>query len=511
MAGDTMKILLLEHPREITPERCNDIANTPLSSCLLSGYVAAVLRRDGHDVEIIEGYLDGLSYEDIENNIGSVKPDLVGVHIVYHWKRDQALFDFLERVKTDFSPYIAAYGFYPTIAYGEMLRQCRAIDSVILGEPELPFSCLAGSSLAGGHIHRIPGLAVRDGSGGCSITKPEQIQDLDSIPFPVRTDALLRLPEVNILGSRGCYGKCSFCYINTFFTGGTSWRMRSPENIVREIDDLISKTGLKNFYFTDPNFFGPGRTGQARALQIASLISQRGIRFGIEARVNDIHEETIAALVDAGLSHILVGLESGSDSSLRRMKKLTTVAQNEQALRILRKYGVEPNVGFIMFEPDSTLKDLRTNFEFLTRNGLLRRLSVTANVLYHHQIILEGTDAYHALKREGRLVTGDAAYEGTTYFKITEVASLADIMRRITNTLFSCADGSGIWSGQAMEPPGLCARHEKVNKLIVKVFEDSLKALESGERFTEARASSLVRETEREMLGILGAHVYEVL
>ena len=502
-----MKVLLLEHPRNITPERCNDIANTPLSSCLLSGYAAAMLKRDGHDVEIIEGYLDSLSYEDIWNNISSMKPDLLGVHMVYHWQRDHALFDFLERVKGDFSPYIAAYGFYPTIAYKDILGQCKAVDSVILGEPESPFSYLAGSSLTCGHIPRIPGLALRDGSGDFTVTKPEPIEDLDSIPFPVRTDALLRLPEVNILGSRGCYGKCTFCYINTFFSRGTSWRRRSPENIIEEIDGLISRTGLRDFYFTDPNFFGSGRTGQERALRIASLIKQRGIRFGIEARVNDIHDETIAVLVDAGLRHILIGIESGRDASLRRMNKMTTVAQNERAITVLRKHGMEPNVGFIMFEPDSTLEDIRTNFEFLRRNDLLRNLSVTANVIYHHQIILEGTDAYHALRKEGRLVTGQATYEGTTYFKIPEVASLADIMRRITNTLFSCMDG--IWSGHMVEPPGAGTGYERVNRLLVKVFEDSLEALESGERFTDDQASSRVCETEKEMLKIIKHEVYK--
>jgi anaerobic magnesium-protoporphyrin IX monomethyl ester cyclase len=505
MAGDKMKVLLLEHPRQISPERCNDIANTPLSSCLLSGYAAAQLKKDGHDVEIIEGYLDSLSYEDIGENIGLMKPDLLGVHMVYHWKRDHTLFDFLGKVKGDFSPYIAAYGFYPTIAYEDILGQCMAIDSVILGEPESPFSYLASSSLTGEHLPRIPGLALRGVSGGCTVTKPEPIEDLDSIPFPIRTDALLRLPEVNILGSRGCYGKCTFCYINTFFSRGTSWRRRSPENIIEEIDDLISRTALKDFYFTDPNFFGSGRTGQERALRIASLIKQRNIRFGIEARVNDIHDETIAALGDAGLRHILIGLESGSDASLRRMNKMTTVAQNEQAIRVLRKHGVEPNVGFIMFEPDSTLKDIRTNYEFLKRNDLLRNLSVTANVLYHQQIILEGTDAYHALKKEGRLVTGDAAYEGTTYFKIPEVASLADIMRRVTNTLFSWMDG--IWSGHMIEPPGAGTGYGKVNHLLVKVFEDCLEALESGEKFTADQISAIACETEKGMRAIIKLNV----
>lgn len=502
-----MRILLLEHPRQITPDRCNDIANTPLSSCLLSGYAAAQLKKDGHDVAIIEGYLDRLSYEDIRKSIGLIKPDILGVHMVYHWKNDDALFAFLKEVKDPISPYIVAYGFYPTIAYENILGYCSAIDSVICGEPELPFSRLAGSSLAADHIARIPGMATRKRGGHFNFMKPEPIKDLDSIPFPLRTPALLRLPEVNILGSRGCYGRCTFCYVNTFFGRAPAWRWRGPENIVKEINDLIAQTGLRDFYFTDPNFFGPGKNGQERAKRIASLIKPLNIRFGIEGRVNDIHDETIAELVEAGLRNILIGIESGRDGSLRRMNKMTTVAQNEQALRTLRKHGVEPNVGFIMFEPDSTLEDIRTNFQFLIRNELLENLSVTANVLYHHQIILEGTEAYHALKKEGRLVAGQADYEGTTYFRIPEVAYLAEVMRRTTNILFSCMDG--IWSGHMIGSSAAGAGYAKMNHLLVKVFRDSLEALESGEKFTEETVSSIVSVADEKMRSILGENVYK--
>ena len=302
---------------------------------------------------------------------------------------------------------------------------------------------------------------------------------------------------MNLLGSRGCYGKCTFCYINSFYGTGNPWRGRSPENIAKEIDAIIAERGLRDFYFTDPNFFGPGRMGQDRALKIAALLKPRNIRFGIEGRVNDIHDETIGALVDAGLRHILIGLESGKDESLRRMNKMTTVSQNEKALAILRKHGVEPNVGFIMFEPDSSPEDLRINLEFLKRNDLLKNLAVTANVLYHHQIVLEGTQAYHDLKKENRLSLGPSSYEGTAYFKNPEVAGLADIMRQTTNMLFSRMDG--IWSGKTIDPPGMQKRYARVNHLLVKVFEDSLGALEAGAHLEKDQIASLVRETEKEM------------
>ena len=102
----------------------------------------------------------------------------------------------------------------------------------------------------------------------------------------------------------------------------------------------MQQTDIRYFYFMDPNFYGPGRAGKERVLKLARLLKERQIHFGIEARANDIEAETIKALTDAGLKHILIGLESGRDESLKRLNKLTSVSDNEKALRILRKYGI---------------------------------------------------------------------------------------------------------------------------------------------------------------------------
>ncbi|MFZ5632642.1 MAG: B12-binding domain-containing radical SAM protein [Bacillota bacterium] len=498
-----MRILLLEHPRVISPDRCNDIANTPLSSCLLTGYTAAMLRSQGHEVEIVEGFLDGLSYEDIYHRADAVGPHILGVHMVYQWRIDPELFGFLERAKREgLSPYITAYGFYPTFAFEEILQMCPSIDSVIVGEPEMTFAALAGSLSRRYCSGAVPGIAVRDESGRVKCLRRDPLEDMDLLPFPVRTEAMFRLPEVNLLGSRGCYGGCTFCCINPFYGKGSRWRGRSPENIVAEMDEIIAERGKKDFYFTDPNFFGPGMEGQKRALRLASLLKARCVRFGIEARVNDIHDETIGALVEAGLRHILIGLESGKEQSLKRMNKMTTVVQNERAVAILRKHGIEPNIGFIMFEPDSTLEDVRINFEFLRKNDLLKNLPVTANVLYHHQIILRGTPAYQRLQSEGRLkVQSPTAYEGMTAFTDQKVAALAGIMRRITNFLF--VRMAGIWGGKTEEPPGYREKYAKINGLLVKWFSDVLTDLEMSVLFTEEYKSFLIQEAEKEINIIL--------
>ena len=424
-----MKILLLEHPRRISRERCNDIANTPLSSCLLSGSIAGMLAAEGHRLEIVEGYLERLSYAQVEQRIHEFAPDLLGVHMVYHWQGNGELFSLLQRLKGDgCAPYITVYGYYPTFAYQEILQQCPEIDSAILGEPEATAAELARVLSRQEGACDIAGLALRDAAGTIRWSRRQLIADLDALPFPERTEAMFQIPEVNIQGSRGCYGSCTFCYINPFYGQGRShWRARSPENIVAEIDEIIGRWGQRNFYFTDPNFFGPGERGQQRALRLAALLESRQIRFGIEGRVNDIHDRTIAALVDAGLWNILIGMESGRDDALRRMHKMTTVDQNERALETLRRHGIEPNIGFIMFEPDSSLEDIRINFEFLQRNRLLTNLAITANLLYHHQIILMGTPAFKRLEQDGRLQQVNTSYEGMTAYSNPSVATLAGV------------------------------------------------------------------------------------
>ncbi|TAN45180.1 MAG: radical SAM protein [Nitrospirae bacterium] len=502
-----MKILLIEHPRDFKPERCNDIANTPLSSCLVSGYAAGMLQSRGHEVEIVEGYLEKLQYSDILAIAVSFRPDIVGVHMVYQWGRDIKLSGFLLSMKdSGLCRHITAYGFYPTVAFRSVLNNFSALDSIVLGEPENPFAELAETVSSGKSVAGIAGVAVRSGDGEVLYNRPDVPQNPDTLPFPVRTEALYRLNEVNLLGSRGCYGSCTFCYINKYYGGAQRWRGRGPENITGEINEIIAETGKREFYFTDPNFFGPGRHGQERALRLASLLKPLKIKFGIEGRVNDIHDKTIEALVDAGLRNILIGLESGRNESLRRMNKMTTVEQNEQALRTLRKHGIEPNVGFIMFEPDSSLEDVRTNFEFLKRNNLLNNLPVTANVLYHHQIILEGTQAYSELAGGGRLnLLNDTGYEGSAYFKAGSVSCLSGIMRRITNHLFQKMDG--VWSGRVIAPPDSGRLYEDVNNLLVRTFDDALCGLEAEGTFSAVQEDEIVERTNRQISEMLAVRI----
>lgn len=497
------RILLLEHPRTPGEDRQNDIANTTLSSCLNSGYLAAILLEKGFQAALVEGYMENLSYTAIEAQIAAHRPEVLGIHLVYNWEDNHTLYAFIAKMKAKYHiGHVTVYGYYPTFAYEEILNRCPEIDTCMLGENELTIVSLMENLP---EYSGVKGLAFRKGDGFCA-SRGELVRDLDSLPFPVRKATSYPGGEVNIFGSRGCYGGCTFCYINPYYGAEEmhcpKWRGRSPENIIAEIDAIIAQTDYRYFYFTDPNFYGPGKAGKERVLRLAALLKERHIRFGIEARANDIEPETTKALVDAGLQNILVGLESGKNESLKRLNKYTTVEDNENALRVLRGAGIEPNVGFIMFEPDSTVDDLRINLDFLKRNRLLETLEITVNVLYHHQIILAGSSSYHDLLAAGRLnISEHSTYEANTDYVNPNIATMAKMMRDITNHIFDYMHDT--WQKSAEGDPETVAKYNALNKLLVSGFEDALTLLENGD-IAEIESSGWVERFNRSVDSIIG-------
>ena len=496
-----MKILLLEHPREIPKENINDIANAPLSSSLFTAYIAGILQVE-NEVKIIEAYLEDLDYEHIYKEIEKYQPDVLGVHFFYQWNGGEKLYHFLKNIKEKkLTKYTYGYGYYSNFAYKEILSSCSEIDGIILGEPEKAFYELIQKIESGKDRNNLDGLSYINDEGKIIVNESKPIENLDKLPFPVRTPASLSYGEVNIMGSRGCYGSCTFCYINPFIGKHVHWRGRSPENIVAEIDEIIQKTDMRYFYFTDPNFFGPGNMGQERAKKLGSLLKSRKIKFGIEGRVNDIHEETIKVFVDAGLVDILVGLESGRQESLNRLNKMTTVEQNETAIRILRKYGVNLHIGFIMFEPDSSIEDIRINFNFLMRNHLLNDLNTTANVLYHQQIVLQGTRSYRELVEEGRLILSSTSnYEGTVEYENPIIADFVAMMKEITNIVFDSLKNS--WKNESYKNPQMKESYKVVNDLLVLTFSKILEKIELEGRLEESFKKVVVNQAKDKILSI---------
>jgi anaerobic magnesium-protoporphyrin IX monomethyl ester cyclase len=466
-----MRIILLEHPRLQSEEHFNDIANTPLWSCLMTGYAASSLQAAGQDAFIVDAAQ--LSFKNTVRKIMEKSPDLLAVHAVYFWEHTEKLFHMLTDLREQgYSGIICLYGFFPTLAWEDILAQAKAVDCVVVGEPEETLVDLTGVIATAGVAKPAPGLAARLEGKPIFPGFRKPLIPLDKLPFPARP-WIKHEETTSILASRGCYNGCSFCLIPTLDGNKAVWRKRSIVNVAEEIR-LMKEFGKTDFYFVDPNFIGPGQAGQEHAKALAAAISEFGITFGLETRASDINKSLVQILHNAGLTSLLLGIESGSSRVLQRLHKRTTVADNERAIAHIREVGIEPEIGFIMFDPESTIEDIQDNLDFLDRNHLLDRLDRTANLLYHDQIAFKGTLGYRiALTQERLKPYGLWGFEGEKIYADYRTGWLASHMRILSKHILkemSRSDSRISWrqieAGENLFP--------EINEVLVQNFKKGL-------------------------------------
>lgn len=426
-----MKTVVLEHPRISSERRFNDIANTPLWSCLMGGYAAAALEGACFDVLLVDHALPGVTFAETAEKILALSPDILSVNSVYFWEHSDRLFDFFTDLKRrGFAGHLNLFGFFPSLVYGDILRSVAAVDSIAVGEFEHTLVELGRALNRKQSLLEVPGLAVRGKGGTVHLEARAVEKDPGRFYFPKRPSAEA---TATILGSRGCYNCCSFCLVPAFDKQRRGWRGRSPLNILSEIETLAAQ-GVKDFYFADPNFIGPGKGGRERIFKLLELLKPLNITFGMETRPNDLDDEILDHLVEAGMTSLLMGIESGSATILRHIQKGSTADIGSRAIRLCREHGIDPEIGFLMFVPDATVNDLRDNMGFLKENGLLDRLDRTANLLSHKQIVMAGTTGYAEYERQGRLTkSGVFDFEGEVRFVDSQVEWIAELV------IFACS------------------------------------------------------------------------
>ena len=465
-----MKILILEHPRISSETRFNDIANAPLWSCLLAGYTASALLAAGHEAEIIDTQQNKWDFQKTKKEVIRTSPALLLINAIYFWEHTDKFFDFLKDLRAaGYLGHINLFGFFPTLAWDPILKYSQAVDSIATGEPEQILVELAdrlqlkkGWRDIPGMAHKTDGRVVYNG-----FRKPEKNPDL--FPFPVRNDNVSE--TASILASRGCYNACSFCPVPSFYNNGPLWRGRTPSNIMAEISQLYDQ-GRREFYFIDPNFVGPGINGRRRIFALAEQLQKLGITYGIETRPNDLDDTIMDALVSSGLTSLLLGIESGSSDILDGMGKHSSRTISENAIKICRSAGLEPEAGFLMFVPDSGIEDIERNFSFLKQNLLLDKLDRTVNLLSHYQIVLLGTPGYQLFENRGMLVKkGVAGFEADVVYRSKRVKWLKDVMVEVCRYILKIMSEktSPVYWKKSDQ-----AKQLEVNNFIVNLFNDVL-------------------------------------
>ncbi|MEX0287637.1 MAG: radical SAM protein [Flavobacteriaceae bacterium] len=220
-------------------------------------------------------------------------------------------------------------------------------DFVIQGEGELTLKELINALENGGTTTNIPGLiSTVDGEISVAPKRPV-LRNLDELPLPawdlVNMDSYKAVWKqhgreftLNIATTRGCPFKCNWCAKPIY---GNRYNSHSPEYIVKHIQLLQERFGVKRFWMCD-DIFGL----KPNWVQEFNKVLQReavSLRYFIQSRVDLLlKEDTIDALVQSGLEEVWVGAESGSQKILDAMDKGTTVDQIYEATRLLKELKV---------------------------------------------------------------------------------------------------------------------------------------------------------------------------
>ncbi|MDD5658561.1 MAG: radical SAM protein [Actinomycetota bacterium] len=350
-----------------------DVPNAIPEEHLGLAYIGACLKKKDISFKIMDFRNRLWTIPQAIDEIQKFSFKIAGITVSF---QDEAkkVFAFISNLKEKNSnAHINIGGIFPSFSYEEILKMFPAIDSVTLGEGEITFIDLAESIINEADWRSVKGIAYNKGNKIIKNDIRPSIDDLDSLPFPERYVLNQRLNTKDIasmITSRGCYARCSFCSVVSFYSNfGPKFRFRSSKNVIEEIDLLYNKYGIRNIFFNDANFIlGKGK-GYRRVIEISDEILKRGLdlQFILQCRVNDVEKELFTLLKKAGLRGVFLGIESGSQSVLDRFKKDTTVEQNLKAMEILSKLNLYTVIGFIPFDYSITFDELNENALFIEK------------------------------------------------------------------------------------------------------------------------------------------------
>ncbi len=324
------------------------------------GYIASYLSKYNKPAEI--NIIERSFEYDIHDLIKKYSPDVVGISSTTQNYNSACLI--ATQVKAIDSKILVVIGGHHITALPQNLN--KAMDVGVLGEGEETFSEIIrayeknGSS--GPVLDEISGIVFWK-EGKIAVTnKRNLIKPLDNIPFPAR-DKFTIGKEVNILTSRGCPYKCNYCAAGSFWN---TVRFHSPEYVVAEIKDIISKHDVNAISIDDDLFIADPK----RVKEISRLIQEEGINkkvhFFCHCRANLLNEEIAGHLKSMNVEKIGIGFETGSENILNRIKKgSVTIQQNANALRIAKKYGFTVHGYFMMGMPDETKDEILETYEFI--------------------------------------------------------------------------------------------------------------------------------------------------
>ena len=335
-------------------------------------YLAGHAKNAGFDdITFIDAMTDNLDDEALAALLTPLKPDLVGVTAIT--PSIYAAEDVLKTVRRVCPDAVTVLGgVHATFMYKQVLSEAPWIDVIVRGEGEEIFVALLRTVAEGrwpADRHSVKGLAFLDGEKIVATQAASTVKDLDAIdpdwaildwskyrytPLGVR----VAIPNL----ARGCPFTCSFCSQWKFWR---DYRVRDPRRVADEIERLVNDHQVGFFILADEE----PTINRRKFVQFCEELIARGlpdkVKWGINTRVTDImrDKDLLPLYRRAGLVHVSLGTEAAAQMKLDQFNKETKVADNKEAIRLLREADIFTEAQFIVGLDNETAETLEETFQ----------------------------------------------------------------------------------------------------------------------------------------------------
>jgi len=388
------------------------------------GYLAAVLEKNNYEVDAIDCQSLKLSYDAFKNEIIKRQPNIVGfTSTTLTYNSALKCIKIVKEVNPNCLTLLG--GPHASFWDSEALQECPELDVIVRREAEETILDVVKKAEAEDkNYDAILGITYRkDGKTIRSADRPG-VENLDDLPFPAhhlwsvddmkKSGTKIIFP---IMGSRGCVYWCDFCTTVRMF--GRKYRMRSPKNVVDEIEYVAKTYDAKQFTFYDDAF----TVDQKRAEEICDEIMARGLKlkWNCETRVDMVSKPLMQKMKKAGCTDIWFGIESGSPKIIKAMGKGISAEQTIEAFRWAREAGLM-TVGFVVLGfPGETKESMWETIKLVQKIG-------PCDIVYHIATPYPGTPMRDEVIKNGWLrVTDFDRYDTATPIFETPELSMAEI------------------------------------------------------------------------------------
>lgn len=373
------------------------------------GYIASILRNIGKDVIIRDypvekdkNFLSDLKNFDFDLIIMSITTGTIENDLLY--------FKIAKEIKKDILTIAEGAHFITAPLHSLNKKIYDYMDFAIYGESEVVIDSLIKAIEDKKDFENVKGIIFKKNGEWIKTEKAPFIENLDLIPFPARDlmrNELYINPDTNkpiatIQASRGCPSSCIFCLAP--IVSGKVVRKRSPKNIVDEIEECLEKYNIDNFFLRADTF----TIDRDWVIEISKEIIKRDLKilWVANSRVKPIDKEMLIWMKKSGCYLIAFGLESGSENSLKLMKKGATLEDNLNAVKLAKEVGLKVYSFFIIGFPWEGKKDILETIKFAKRTP-------SDFVEFHIATPYYGTELYEISKKEGLI---KESIEGHNYF-----------------------------------------------------------------------------------------------